>query len=261
MAGEVAMHYKKGLSGYDLKLIAMVTMTMDHIALLWLGLYANSQGGYVSISFDNGLDSIYTIMRGVGRLAFPLYAFLLVEGFFHSHNRKKYALRLLLLALAAEIPFNFLDSTMWFDPLHNNVMWTLLLGLVAMSAIEWLYQQPGLNIILQKILIAVVALGAMVLSNILRTDYGEGGILCILLIYIFYGKSAGGRLFAPALGIIFLVYLSSAIEFAALFSLIPIYFYNGTRGQAGSVMKKISFLYYPLHLIILDAVALLYYLC
>ncbi len=253
-------HFSRGLTGYELKLIAMVTMTIDHIAVLWLGLYANSQGTYVSLSVDNRLDTIYTIMRGVGRLAFPLYAFLLVEGFYHSRSIKKYAFRLFALALVSEVPFNFLVSTMWIDPFHGNVMWTLLLGLLTMSVMDWLYKRPAINFWLQKVLIGLVALAAMVLANIFRVDYREGGVLCILLIYALYGRPAGGRLLATAVGIAFLVYLSSAIEAVAFFSLVPIYFYNGTRGNASPVMKKISGIYYPLHMIIIDAVALLFYL-
>ena len=106
----------KILSGTALKIIALITMLIDHFALTvlyWGILYPNSP-----ISPDSEyykVYQIYRLCRNIGRVAFPIFCFLLVEGFVHSTNRKKYALRLVIFALVSEIPFNLAVTTAYVD--------------------------------------------------------------------------------------------------------------------------------------------------
>ncbi|MBQ7006155.1 MAG: hypothetical protein IJN68_06980 [Clostridia bacterium] len=105
-----------GLTSNMLRTIAIVLMLSDHI---WA----------TAMSFGNW-------MTYIGRMAFPIFAFQIAEGFFHTSNFKKYALRLLGFALITEIPFNLFYSSRWFNPYHQNVLFTLLLGLLAISVID-----------------------------------------------------------------------------------------------------------------------------
>ena len=124
-----------GLSGTALKRIACLSMLVDHIgaSLLENGLF--KQG-----AFWPGDVQLDGVLRLAGRLAFPIYCFLLVEGFLHTHDFKKYALRMLGFALISEWPFDwaFFSGVYWG---HQNVYFTLLLGLLAMKALDT-YQTP-----------------------------------------------------------------------------------------------------------------------
>lgn len=251
-----------GLSGFGLKLIAMITMPLDHMAVLWLSLYANSLGQVLYFDFNTGLDSLYTIMRGIGRLAFPIYAFLLVEGFFHTSSLKRCALRLFALALVSEIPFNFLVSTMFIDWYHNNVMWTLFIGLLAMALVDYCRRRASYGgfDILWRIGSVLASCGAIGIGYICHVDYRLGGVGCILLMYILFGSSRKSHLLSFAAGTAFLACTSSAIELVAFGALIPVYFYNAKRGSMGAVATRICSWYYPLHIALLDLAVLLAYI-
>ena len=103
------------ISAAMLHIIAMTFMLMDH---LWATLLPAQDW-----------------LTCVGRLAFPIFAFMAVEGYFHTHDFKKYALRMLLFAVISEIPFDFMYGGTWFYPVHQNVIWTLLLGLLGINII------------------------------------------------------------------------------------------------------------------------------
>ena len=132
------MEKKKGISGSTLKMIAIVTMLIDHIgaAVLARLLMVNGLGELDQTNADaimqwlsaNGaLYWTYTIMRMIGRVAFPIFCFLLVEGFLHTHDVKKYAMRLGLFALLSEIPFDLMYGGTWFYPVHQNLIWNSII--------------------------------------------------------------------------------------------------------------------------------------
>ena len=104
------------ISTATLHILAMALMLMDH---LWATLLPAQEW-----------------LTCVGRLAFPIFAFMAVEGYFHTHDFKKYALRMLLFAVISEIPFDFMYGGTWFYPVHQNVIWTLLLGLLGINIME-----------------------------------------------------------------------------------------------------------------------------
>ncbi len=162
------------LSGTALKRIACLSMLLDHIgaSLLENGLF--KQG-----AFWPGDVQLDGVLRLVGRLAFPIYCFLLVEGFLHTHDLKKYALRMLGFALISEGPFDwaFFSGVYWG---HQNVYFTLLLGLLAMKALDT-YQTPEGMPTLKGILGAAACfLGAA----LLHCDYDVLGLALILALYM-----------------------------------------------------------------------------
>ena len=108
---------KKGLTGSTLKIIAMIAMLIDHIGAAVLVRVIRSTG-------DMSLYEGYTILRKIGRIAFPIFCFLLVEGFIHSSDKKKYALRLGIFALLSEVPFDlaFQSKVVGFE--YQNVFFT-----------------------------------------------------------------------------------------------------------------------------------------
>lgn len=121
--------------------------------------------------------SFYKIMRYIGRMAFPIFVFLLIEGFCHTHDKKKYGRNLLIFAILSEIPWNLIHSGTLLYP-KQNVFFTLLLGYIGMCVIE---KYP-----LKKIKQAVFLFGLLIASMLFQADYGVVGFGYILLIYIFY---------------------------------------------------------------------------
>jgi hypothetical protein len=228
---------KKGLSGSTLKWIAVVTMLIDHFAAVF---YVGGRlAGKPPFSYES-----YLLLRFIGRLAFPIYGFLLAEGFRHTHSVKRYLLRLFLFGLVSEVPFDLAFRRSWFDPSHQNVFFTLFLGLLAV----WLWtlatrgdpDQRGAG----RVLLGLLGIGAAtVAAQYGHTDYGAWGVLVIVSMALF-GKSEWQRnLFSGC----FLLG-SSALEITALLDFVLFHFYSGRRGRQP---KYFFYLFYPLHLLIL----------
>ncbi|MBR4869292.1 MAG: hypothetical protein IKU12_00760, partial [Oscillospiraceae bacterium] len=118
----------------------------------------------------------------VGRIAFPLFAFMLAEGFAHTRSKKKYALRLLLFALISELPFNLMLSGSFFYPLHQNIMFTFLLAFAAMALCEKIKSHFSARY-LRIPLLVLTALGFHFAGFITFVDYFGYGILTVLLFY------------------------------------------------------------------------------
>ena len=141
---------KRGISSAMLKNIAVVTMLIDHIGavivarlLVRNGLYeamVNQEAYTAWMGQNGGMYGIYMAMRIIGRLAFPIYCFLLVEGFYHTRSRAKYAGRLFLFALLSEVPFDLAFSRRMWDFSSSNVFITLLFGLLVIWGVEGIKQ-------------------------------------------------------------------------------------------------------------------------
>lgn len=142
----VQIQKKKGITGSTIKIIAVVTMLIDHVAAALLTRIVISRGFFYAMGNEqrliewmkvNGLLYIVTqLMRLIGRLGFPIFCFLLVEGFQKTRNVKKYALRMGLFALISEIPFDLAFSGRVWNPGYQNVYFTLLIGLLALWAFD-----------------------------------------------------------------------------------------------------------------------------
>lgn len=206
------------LSGSALKVIAVVSMTIDHIALFLL----NAQSG----------GWVFDMMRCVGRLAFPIFAFLIVEGYFHTKCFWKYMLALLITAVVSEIPWQQLS-----DDGSHNVIFTLLFGLVAIYLADHTRQYP----LLMMMVVAVPAF----LSTILEFDYAWRGVCLTVVFYLFRER----RVLTLPFG--YPLLLEYGIIGPAM-GLAVTLMYSGRRGFVkGCWLKYLFYIYYPLHLIII----------
>ena len=171
----------------------------------------------------------YHLIRMAGRLAFPIFAFLLVEGYVHTRDIRKYMMNLFVAAVISDIPWMLLGG---FD--SHNVMFTLLMGLMAVSFIDRFWQRRFLS------LSVIAVIGA--LAEWLQTDYSWRGIFLICVLFMFRDKP----LLAFMFGLPFLMVYGLAGSAAGL--MMPI-LYSGQRGFAtGLLSKSLFYAFYPLHL-------------
>lgn len=218
----------KILSGSVLKLIAIITMLIDHIGA---HLMDNS---LVLFTLGSYSVTLRILTRLVGRIAFPLFCFLLIEGFLHTRNRLRYGLNLFIFALISEIPWNLEHNGTIFLAGSQNVFFTLLLGYLALCAIEKLTSKPLLQ------LITILALS--VISIYLRADYGRVGFLFIIFLYVLREHEILRLL--PS-------FLLPKMWFV-MAAFIPITLYNGKRGFIkGYVMKYAFYIFYPAHIFVI----------
>ncbi len=250
MQKDVPARAKRGISGSTLKIIAVVSMVIDHTAAGILGRFLYSSGlgsldaGNLSqvqewLAGNAQLFTIYNVMRMIGRIAFPIYCFLLVEGFEHTRDRMKYAARLLLFAAVSELPFDLLFKGSILEFSYQNVFFTLFFGVVVMMGIqavgERFYGKPVVSAVLTWIVIAA----GMAAAQFANTDYAAIGVFCIVVIYLCRKK----KVWQIIAGCIVFSW-----EITAPLAFVPIGFYNGRRGWK---LKYFFYLVYPVHLLIL----------
>jgi len=234
---EQAAIHQKGISASSLKLIAVFTMLIDHIgAVILFPLITGGDGYYDWIN-------VYQIMRNIGRIAFPIYCFMLVEGFLRTGNIRNYLTRLFLMALISEIPFNLALGGEIFVPRYQNVMFTLVIGLTGRNVSEEIVNNEKKQCA-EYLLIGLVWLAAMLLAEGISADYGAKGILSIGIMYVLrHDKKL--QMFAGALSFI--------LELPAPLAFVPLWFYNGRKGKS---MKGFFYGFYPVHLLILYLIRL-----
>lgn len=255
---------KKEINGYHLKMIALVTMFIDHTAaiILYKALTQTGTAGFVTIENYDLWYEIYNIMRYLGRMAFPIYCFLLVEGFHHTKNLKKYILRLLIFSVISEIPFDLAFNGSVLELGYNNVFFTLWIGLLVILALDLVRQKFTLEkfhgaewTIMSFFKVFALGLilltGMFVAGGLLCTDYGAAGVVAVVAMYILYQSPMIGF----TLGVMALGIMASTSEYLALLMLIPLYFYNGTRGKQ---VKYLFYGFYPVHLLVLVGTAALF---
>ena len=200
----------------------------------------------------------------IGRLAFPIFAFTLVEGYYHTRNLKKYALRLLLFAVISEIPFNLMLGSSVLYPLRQNVIWTLLIGL-GMIHLNELAAKSVRPLMMAFTRVGTVFLG-MLLGLAAFTDYNAAGVLTVLVFYFFRGNTLWcciGQLvglyyinFEMLKGLVFPVtVLGYATEIPlqglAILALIPIWLYRGRKGYSAKWFQQLCYWFYPTHMLLL----------
>ena len=230
------------LNGFHLKLIAICTMLIDHM-------------GYT-------LFPGVMWLRCVGRVAFPIFCFLIAEGCVYTHDRKKYALRLLVFALLSEIPYNLMNSGMIWDPYDQNVLWTLLTGALVCWLIDWALKKCTP---LSFVLTGAAMVAAYWLLEAFRTDYGGWGMLLVAAFYGVHRAPSGAvvKMIAQAFGLAFFSigvmggYLS--IELWSLAALVPIWLYNGQRGFSNKAVQYGFYAFYPVHILALSLIAIYRY--
>ena len=226
------------LNGFHLKLIAACTMFIDHM-------------GYT-------LFPGVMWLRCIGRVAFPIFCFLIAEGCVHTHDRKKYALRLFVFAVLSEIPFNLMTGWAVWNPYDQNVLWTLLLGAAVCWSIDGVLKRRTAPAF---VLTGAAMVAAFWLLEVFCTDYGGWGMLLVAMFYGVrrapYGQAA--KMAAQAVGLAFFcigVMGGVTIELWALTALVPIWLYNGQRGFSHKAVQYGFYAFYPLHILILSLIAL-----
>ncbi len=233
-----------GLSNSTLKVIAMISMLIDHIAaavmvrLFMAGQYRQ----YIPV---------YTAMRSIGRIAFVIYCFMLVEGMKYTRNKWKYLARLGIFALVSEIPFDLAFQSQILELGYQNVFFTLFFGLLSIILIEEVENKrgvwfPDLSPVVAETLLRLIVLGiaamGMGLAYLFRTDYSWMGVVCILVFYFTRSR----KWLQLVLG--YLTFGMILWEWEALpaFLLLALY-----RGKKGFSCKALFYGFYPIHLILL----------
>lgn len=233
-----------------LHILAMVFMLSDHS---WSTLFPSHRW-----------------MTGIGRIAFPIFAFMIVEGYHHTHNLKKYITRMFIFALISEIPFDLMVDGVLFYPFHQNVMWTFLIALFCMWVIDKAKAKE------KWWLTVIVALLMSVVGAILGfacfVDYYGVGVLTVLVFYFFRGKKwwcyAGQFVLmywlnVELLGGFYYPVTIFGIEFEiieqglALIALIPIWLYRGRQGYHSKLFQYFCYAFYPGHMLLLVIIGMI----
>ena len=224
------------MNTFVLKLIAISAMLIDHIGATMVP--------------SNTL--LYLIMRSIGRLAFPLFVFMIVEGFHHTSDIKKYLIRLGLFAIISEVPFDLAFYNTVLEGGHQNVFFTLFLGLLCINLIDKMHKKYATNPFTYNFLAGLLTLFFSLFAVVLRTDYNYAGILLIVAFYLFRGNKL-----LTAFALFFVsAYILGNINGLAILAIVPIIFYNGKKGKSA---KYLFYVFYPGHLIVLAIIKMLMY--
>ena len=231
-----------GLTSNMLRTIAVLLMLSDHIWATYM-------------SFGNW-------MTYIGRMAFPIFAFQIAEGFVHTSNFKKYSLRLLGFAIVSEIPFNLIYSSRFFNPYHQNVLFTLLLGLLAIYVLDNLKKNfTKKNIGISLLWLALISIAA----TLGFVDYGFLGMLTVVMFYVLRDFPFAWLWQLVGMVLINIVFFEGLVypfeifgrifeipyQGFAVFSLIPIWLYGGRKGKSSKAMQYGFYAFYPAHMLVL----------
>ena len=228
---------KKGYSCAALKYIAAVCMLCDHIGMILFE--------HINFPFGDMLDVLF---RSVGRWAFPLFLFCLIQGYFHTHDKKLYAKRLFVAAILVEIPYDLGTTGHFFVWNQNNVMWTMWLIIIMCLLYDKARLQKEKDV--RFCYCGIIWAGCSLLAYVCHVEYGFAAITAATALYVYYNRP----LFGYGLSLVSLSVLFSPIEALALPSAFFISRYDHTKGKQS---KYFFYLFYPLHLVLLR----LLYLC
>lgn len=227
------MDNKWGLSQEGLKLIACATMLLDHIGAAFVP---------------------WMWLRVVGRIAFPIYCFLLAEGAAHTRSPRRYGTRLAIGALLSELPFELL----FFGSIslsHSSVMVTLLLGFIAIESMKkWPRMWP------------LAFMGCAIVAEALGTDYGGLGVMLMLFFAV---TRKGSRVF-QIVGVAVICWMIGGygwqvgpvyvpMEIVGVVAMVPICLYSGRKVTHSKAIQWAFYLFYPVHLTVLLLIAVLKY--
>lgn len=235
---------KMNLSAATLHILAMAFMLMDH---LWATLLPAQEW-----------------LTCVGRIAFPIFAFMAVEGYFHTHNLKKYLLRMLIFAVISEVPFDLMYGGTWFYPVHQNVIWTLMMGLAGIHLMETVRKKKSTFIYI--LVSAIVVIVGGLLGTLSMVDYYGIGVLTVFIFYFFRGRKWWcllGQMLAlywvnvELLGGLMYPIRLFGMEFElcqqglALLALLPIWLYRGRQGYHSKPFQYFCYAFYPIHMLVI----------
>lgn len=237
----------KCLNGTHLKLLAMALMLCDHA---WATVASN-----------------YAWLTLVGRMALPIFAFQLAEGYAKTSDFKAYLKRMFLFALVSEIPFNLMAGANWYYPFHQNVMFTFCIALVMLRLVDRAWQKGWKRALPAT---ALYALLAYALAVITFADYNGYAILMTLLFFLTREKSWAWPVQLASM-IYINIYMIKGMSYIVevfgaelwipkqalgVLALIPIWLYNGKRGSSSKAFQYACYAFYPLHILVLSVLAL-----
>lgn len=274
---------KNFLSSFFLKVIAIITMTIDHLAafLYYFGIFTD--------------ESVLVPLRIVGRIAFPMYAFLALEGALHTKNIKKYLIRLAALAIVILIPSMILELGYGESAINGNIFFTLIAGIMLVYFFRkpnrkiWYFTLPAIYLIVYDILFSYMGIA---IPQFLEPMYGIYGLATILGFYLgrivatkyvrrslkrynidnpAFTETREFQNFANIIECVFLLFiqlvcyiivaidpqldvLNQAVQSYALLAAIPLLFYSGKIGYNPKWFKITYYLYYPTHIAIIALV-------
>jgi hypothetical protein len=237
---------KPDLSSASLHIIAMASMLLDHAMK-------------TVVEYDGWLFVL-------GRLAFPIFAFLAAEGCFYTRDPKKYGLRLFVFAALSEVPYDLMKSEVFFDPYDQNVIWTFLIAFLCLRGCQLLKARVKRKFYIPGAVL--LGLAGFLAATLLSTDYGGMGVLTVFVFY-FLRTGKGWRmpmqlLLLAAINILFLGGFGYGVTFRisgqsvelplqgfALLALVPIWLYRGRQGYHSKPFQYFCYAFYPVHMLAL----------
>lgn len=248
--GMVLIQNRKMLSGFAIKRIAVICMIIDHIGgIIMDGVIAPYQvDGTIYFTADmpfmvRNAFVIRGICNTIGYIAFPLFCFLIVEGFIHTRNQMRYGIRMFFFAILSEVPYDIAHYQTFFSYRLQNVMFTLCIGIFTLIAIDRFKKKPEMKKNVKITCIVITIAIGMGLALLVRSEYVCLGVLAICLLYLFRDKG-WIRLFGFAPLLIVSPWILPA--------LIPVLFYNEQRGKGS---KYFFYIFYPAHLMMFAIIA------
>ena len=239
----------RDISSFGLHILAMGLMLCDH---LWATVVPGNDW-----------------LTCLGRLAFPVFAFMTVEGYFHTRDLKKYVRRLLMAAVISEIPFNLMVGSCLFYPIHQNVLWTFLLGI---GMIRWIEKGKSSTLWRRALNVAGAVCVGFLVGTVTMVDYMGAGVLMVLTFYFFRGR----KWWCFALQLLALYWLNTEVlsgfsyqlewfgreiwvvrQSFAVLALIPIWLYRGRQGHHSKAFRYLCYGFYPAHMLILAILKML----
>lgn len=222
------------MSSTFIKIIACLLMLIDHIGFCF---------------FPN-----LTILRSIGRLAFPLFAFQITIGYSHTRDKKKYTIRMLLFAILSQLPFLFFRTVSGYLSFKTNIGFTFFIAILCMQVID-LYREK------KNITIVLLTIPLLFSAYLLKVDYSVYGVILVLLFYLFPFKDNGKTnlknvlfffiLNSYIMSIYIVISNTLLIQYYSLLSILILLLYNEKKGPN---FKYLFYIFYPLHLLILGAI-------
>ncbi|MCL2080988.1 MAG: conjugal transfer protein TraX [Oscillospiraceae bacterium] len=231
------------MTSFTLKWLAVITMLIDH----------------VGVALIPGGTPAYFVCRAVGRLAMPLFAFMIAEGYFYTKNYGKYMSRLIIFAFISEIPFDLILRGRFPSWDNQSIMVTFVVALAGLYFFDRFAAADKRFSALLALLASAFA------AQLFNADYGAYGILIVFVFYFYRGRPRLLAAWYSAAVIIFAVLgavsempytnnvILSLLTGFALFSLIPILLYSKHRkkGYTAPVWQYFFYIFYPAHMMIL----------
>ena len=239
----MATKQNRGLTAAALHILAMVLMVGDHLAYL--------------------LPAGWDWLHATGRLAFPIFAFFIAQGYRHTGNYRRYCLRIFLFALLAEIPYDLLAYGVWFYPFAQNVLWTFLISLWMLRLLE---RAAACTRRWATLLLGVLAVAlGYILGYLFMSDYFGDGVLMVLVFYLFRGEKGWQRL-AQLLALGYINYSLGGrgwelmllghpvffpMQLLAVLALPLLWCYRGQQGHHSKAFRWFCYAFYPGHMLLL----------